>query len=129
MGLRYRKHVKELAGKPDVVFARPRVVVFCDGDFWHGRNWADLSGKLSQGTNASYWTAKIKTNMERDERNTALLEAAGWMVLRFWEGDIRRDVSSAALRVHEAVKQRLESIAAGGSRRHNDEVPEHDGLH
>src|SRR5690348_4254231 len=74
LGLRFRKNVKTLLGKPDIVFSRARVVVFCDGDFWHGRKWRELKPKLDQGTNAAYWSAKIATNIDRDNRNTALLE-------------------------------------------------------
>src|ERR1700729_2873440 len=54
-GLRYRKNVRALPGKPDIVFSAARIAVFCDGDFWHGRDWHRLSRKLRTGTNASYW--------------------------------------------------------------------------
>src|ERR1700749_2067110 len=67
-GLRYRKNVKTLPGKPDLVFVAAKVVVFCDGDFWHGRNWTNLSQKLAAGTNAPYWTEKIIANRKRDQR-------------------------------------------------------------
>lgn len=106
MGLRFRKNVKTLPGKPDIVFLGARVVVFCDGDFWHGRKWQQLRDKLDQGTNAQYWSAKISTNMERDLRNTALLENSGWQVIRIWETDIKRDPAAAALIVAEAVHTR-----------------------
>jgi DNA mismatch endonuclease (patch repair protein) len=91
LGLRFRKNVRVLPGTPDVVFPRARVAVFCDGDFWHGRDWAPLSVKLQRGTNASYWTAKIRWNIERDKHNTKLLESSGWRVIRLWETDIRSD--------------------------------------
>ncbi len=60
-GLRFRKNVSVLPGKPDIVFQRSRVVVFCDGDFWHGRDWRKLSRTLNAGANASYWLQKIRT--------------------------------------------------------------------
>ena len=63
-GLRYRKNVAELPGKPNLVFRRARVVVFCDGDFWHGKDWAEQRKKLLAGTNPGYWVAKIKRNIE-----------------------------------------------------------------
>jgi DNA mismatch endonuclease, patch repair protein len=110
MGLRFRKHVRSLPGNPDIVFVGPRVVVFCDGDFWHGRNWPELSVKLSHGTNGAYWLAKIQTNMDRDVRNTALLREAGWLVVRLWEGDIKKDVRAAAEYVGEIVKQRRSPV-------------------
>jgi DNA mismatch endonuclease (patch repair protein) len=103
LGLRYRLHASDLPGKPDIVFRRARVAVFCDGDFWHGRGWRQRRQKLARGSNAAYWMAKIAANLSRDRRNTRLLRAAGWNVLRFWETDILRDVASAVDQVASAV--------------------------
>jgi len=111
--LRYRKNVKTLPGKPDIVFGRARVAVFCDGDFWHGRNWKELKSKLRQGTNAEYWLAKIESNIERDRLNTALLEADGWSVLRLWETDIKRDPQAAAESVKKVVIERYKALERG----------------
>jgi DNA mismatch endonuclease (patch repair protein) len=106
-GLRYRLHAADLPGKPDLVFRRARVVVFCDGDFWHGRRWGERQEKLARGSNARYWTAKIGANVARDRRTTRQLRQAGWMVLRMWETDIFRDVNRAAERVEKALKMAL----------------------
>jgi len=103
-GLRYRLHARDLPGKPDIVFRGVRVVVFCDGDFWHGRRWRERQKKLARGANAPYWTAKIAANVARDRRTTRLLRAEGWTVLRLWETDVLRDVGRAAGRVEAAVK-------------------------
>jgi DNA mismatch endonuclease (patch repair protein) len=102
-GLRYRLYASDLPGKPDIVFRRARVVVFCDGDFWHGRRWRSRREKLARGANALYWTAKIAANVARDRRNTRLLRAAGWTVVRLWETDVLRDVARAAARVERAI--------------------------
>ncbi|HTU18668.1 MAG TPA: very short patch repair endonuclease [Gemmataceae bacterium] len=107
LGLRYRKHVSNLPGNPDLVFRRARVLVFCDGDFWHGRNWHKLKAQLKRRHNAAYWLAKISRNRERDRHNAAFLEAQGWLVLRFWESDIKKDPASAALIIRDAVTSRL----------------------
>lgn len=107
IGLRYRKNVQTLPGKPDIVFLGPRVVVFCDGDFWHGRDWPTLRAKLEQGTNPDYWVAKIKSNIERDQRNTSLLEEAGWHVIRVWESDIKKDLCVVACHIRDVVRARL----------------------
>lgn len=90
-GIRYRKNYQKLTGKPDIVLTRYRIAVFVDGDFWHGRGHEqDPGGQVA--TNREFWQRKIGRNVERDrEVNDALL-AAGWLVLRFWESDIRRDV-------------------------------------
>lgn len=89
-GIRYRLHVSGLPGKPDMVFRRQRVAVFCDGDFWHGRDGESRRARLKSGANPGYWVAKIQANIERDLRNTAALEADGWTVVRVWETDIKR---------------------------------------
>jgi DNA mismatch endonuclease (patch repair protein) len=102
-GLRYRLHALDLPGKPDIVFRRARVVVFCDGDFWHGRRWRQRLEKLSRGANAPYWTAKIAANVARDRRNTRELQRMGWTVVRLWETDILRDVERSAERVEAAL--------------------------
>jgi DNA mismatch endonuclease (patch repair protein) len=103
LGLRYRKHVSNLPGNPDLVFVRARVIVFCDGDFWHGRNWDTLKAQLKQRHNAAYWLAKISRNRERDQQTTTLLREQGWVVLRFWETDIKKDPASTAQVIRVAV--------------------------
>lgn len=110
LGLRYRKNVKNLPGKPDIVFVRARVVVFCDGDFWHGRNWKKLKLKLYQGTNAHYWLAKIESNIKRDKINNTLLETDGWKVLRLWETDIKRNPQAVARFVKKVIVGRYKKF-------------------
>lgn len=106
LGLRFRKNVTTLPGKPDIVFPSVKVAVFCDGDFWHGRDWESRQEKLRRGTNASYWLAKIGSNIERDARNTALLKKAGWSVIRLWETDVKRDPLTAATKIKKVVEER-----------------------
>jgi DNA mismatch endonuclease (patch repair protein) len=103
-GLRFRKNARDLPGKPDLVFPGPRIAVFCDGDFWHGRNWRKLHSKLSSGSNAQYWTAKIAFNMARDRRIGKILKNEGWTVLRFWETDIEKNVHTIADSIKRAVE-------------------------
>jgi len=105
LGLRYRMNVPTLPGKPDIVFPKERVAVFCDGDFWHGRNWRTLSRKLQKGTNPSYWAEKIKSNRSRDRRVVRLLKKDGWTVIRTWETDIRRDPERVACIVERLVQR------------------------
>jgi DNA mismatch endonuclease, patch repair protein len=102
--LRYRLHRGDLPGRPDIVFVSAKVVIFCDGDFWHGRRWRERRKRLARGSNAPYWLAKIKSNIMRDRRNNQLLTEAGWTVLRLWETDILTDPVSAANKVETAVK-------------------------
>lgn len=116
-GFRYRKDVKDLPGRPDIVFPKAKLAVFCDGDFWHGRNWAERRQKLEQGTNSDYWLAKIERNMERDRQNTQRLQEMGWVVLRFWESEIRASPQEVTGRVVAALRG---SNAVRGS---NAELP------
>ncbi len=97
-GCRYRKNVKSLPGCPDLVFRRQRVVIFVDGDFWHGHNWSALKKKLERGHNANYWVAKIERNMRKDARANETLSAMGWTVLRFWESDIKHSLDAVVAR-------------------------------
>ena len=105
-GLRFRKNVRSLPGKPDVVFPRYRVAVFCDGDFWHGRDWRRLARKLRTGGNGSYWVVKIETNRLRDRRNERALRHDGWLVVRLWETDILQDPEAGANAVEAALRAR-----------------------
>lgn len=100
-GLRFRKHVADLPGRPDVVFARSRVAVFVDGDFWHGYRFPAWKAKL-----APYWQEKIVRNRARDRRNFARLRASGWVVIRVWSHEIDRDLGACVARVAHAVGSR-----------------------
>ena len=103
LGIRYRLHDATLPGKPDIIVAKAHVVIFCDGDFWHGRNWRSRKAKLARGANAAYWIPKIEANIQRDRKKTRKLEQLGWTVLRFWETDILRDPQSVAESALHAV--------------------------
>lgn len=98
-GLRYRLHPTALPGRPDIVISRCRLAIFCDGDFWHGRDWRKRKEKLTQGWNAAYWVAKIQRNRERDRAVTRTLRRLGWQVIRVWESDVLRDPSRVATKI------------------------------
>jgi len=100
-GLRYRKNARGLPGTPDIVFAGARVVVFVDGDFWHGWRFPTWRHKLSP-----YWINKIEENRRRDRRNFARLRRDGWVVLRVWGHEVLSNVDRVAERIEEAVRSR-----------------------
>jgi DNA mismatch endonuclease (patch repair protein) len=106
LGLRYRLDANDLSGRPDIIFRGARVAVFCDGDYWHGRNLDERLAKLASGHNAKYWVAKIQSNVERDRRVTAALEHEGWVVLRYWETEIHKGVARIASEIAERVRER-----------------------
>lgn len=81
-GFRFRKNVKTLAGKPDIVLPKYQTVVFVHGCFWHGHNCN--KAKLPT-TNAKFWKTKIQNNIERDKKVKAELKKSGWTVLIVWE--------------------------------------------
>jgi DNA mismatch endonuclease (patch repair protein) len=98
-GLRYSLHCK-LTGRPDIVFTRSRVAVFCDGCFWHGCPEHSVKPK----TNHSFWSVKLAKNKARDERVVAALKAEGWTVMRFWEHEIEDDAAKLARLVVRVVR-------------------------
>lgn len=89
-GLRYRLHMKGLPGKPDIVMKKHKLVIFIDGEFWHGYNWEDRKTKIK--TNRDYWIPKIERNMQRDVENNIKLKKLGFLVIRFWEHEVRKDL-------------------------------------
>jgi DNA mismatch endonuclease (patch repair protein) len=95
----YRVDVSKLPGRPDLVFFRQKVVVFCDGDFWHGRDLEQRIARLERGHNAPYWVEKIRGNVARDRLRDEDLRRAGWRVVRAWESDIHNDLKSVVERV------------------------------
>ena len=106
-GCRYQKNMSCLPGKPDIVFKGPQVAIFCDGDFWHGNNWDFRRKKLKKGHNAQYWINKIEYNMERDKFNNQALIDRGWIVLRFWESEIKDDVNVVVQKIMKVIKKNL----------------------
>lgn len=103
-GFRYRKNDKSILGKPDISFKSSKVVVFCDSDFWHGRDIKSLEKRLD--TNKSYWLEKIRRNIIRDSFVTSQLEKNGWLVLRFWETEIKKNIDECLLSITKAVIRR-----------------------
>jgi DNA mismatch endonuclease (patch repair protein) len=99
----YRTDDKSLPGRPDIVFHRAKLAIFVDGDFWHGRDWRARSRKIARGTNAPYWLAKIRANIQRDRRHDARLRSMGWTVLRIWELDLSTGASAIVRRVLDSI--------------------------
>ena len=89
-GIRYRKNYKALPGKPDIAITKFRIAVFVDGGFWHARDHEEHPGEQIQ-TNIAFWTKKLKRNVERDKEVNQVLLELGWLVLRYWDSDIKKD--------------------------------------
>lgn len=103
-GIRYRKNYKKLPGKPDIAITKYKIAVFCDSDFWHGYDWENRSQRIK--SNRDYWIPKIERNMERDKEVTEALQCDGWIVLRFWEWQIRRQLDACVAQVLAAMEEK-----------------------
>jgi DNA mismatch endonuclease (patch repair protein) len=88
-GYRYRIHYNKIPGKPDIVFVRQKVAVFCDSEFWHGKNWSKKKHDFK--SNQAFWHPKIERNIQRDKEINKQLEELGWTVIRFWGADIKKN--------------------------------------
>lgn len=102
-GLRYRKNSKYIFGHPDVSMKGLKIVIFCDSEFWHGKNFAENEAKLT--TNREYWVKKIKRNIERDQEVNARLRGEGYTVLRFWGEEIEKHLDDCVDKIVAAVEQ------------------------
>ena len=113
-GLRYRKHY-DIYGKPDFVFIRKKIAVFCDGDFWHGNNWRIRGLKnLDEELNGynDFWKNKILKNISRDKSVNKQLKINGWCVMRFWESAIRKDPIRIAQKIDKMLNKRYNDTYA-----------------
>ena len=102
--LRYRKNVSSIFGKPDIAFIGKKIAVFVDSEFWHGYNWEIRQAEIK--SNREFWIPKIEKNIQRDALVNELLTKDGWIVLRFWGQEIKRDVVSCADLIESAYKER-----------------------
>lgn len=102
-GLRYRKNNTKVYGKPDFVFLRRKIAIFCDGEFWHGKEW---DAKKKPATNIVYWHAKIERNIARDHEVNSCLKQDGWIVIRFWGKDITNNIDTCLDIVKQAYLSR-----------------------
>lgn len=96
-GFRYRLHVKDLPGRPDLVFPRFKAVVFINGCFWHGHQGCKYFKVPS--TRTEFWVQKINGNRVRDQVRRDQLEHSGWRTAIVWECAMRHQESDAVVQV------------------------------
>ncbi|SCP98583.1 very short patch repair endonuclease [Anaerobium acetethylicum] len=102
-GFRYRKNYKALPGTPDIALTKYKIAIFCDSEFFHGKDWEILKPKLELAENSEYWINKIERNRERDiERDQELL-FLGWTVIHFWGKDILKKTEECVKVIEDAV--------------------------
>lgn len=103
-GIRYRKNVSSVFGKPDIAFIGKKVAVFCDSEFWHGYDWNVK--KLEIKSHQDFWIPKIERTIQRDKEVNQYLQEQGWTVLRFWGKDIKRDPAACADLIVKVLKEK-----------------------
>ena len=102
-GYHYRKNYDKLPGKPDIVLTKYKIAIFCDGEFFHGKDWEVLKPRLEKSNNSEFWISKIARNRERDEEVNKQLLYLGWTVVRFWGKEIQKNVDECVKVIDEAV--------------------------
>lgn len=102
-GYRYRKNDRSLPGRPDIVLPKYKIAIFCDGEFFHGKDWEVLKPRLEQGSNGEFWVNKISRNKARDDETNKKLLFLGWTVIRFWGKDIQKNLDECVKVVEETI--------------------------
>lgn len=102
-GFRYRKNYVALPGKPDIAITKYKIAIFCDSEFFHGKDWEVLKPQLEKGNNGDFWVSKISRNRERDDEVNKQLLFRGWTVIRFWGSDIKKHLEECVSVIEEVV--------------------------
>ncbi len=102
-GYRYRKNYDRLPGKPDIALTKYKIAIFCDSEFFHGKDWEVLKPRLEKSNNSQYWISKISRNRERDDEINKRLLFEGWTVIRFWGKDIQKNADECVRVVEETI--------------------------
>ncbi len=102
-GMRYRKNYDKIPGKPDIALTKYKIAIFCDSEFFHGKDWEVLKPRLEKSNNSDYWIHKISRNMERDDEVNKQLLFMGWTVIRFWGKDILKRTDECVKVIEEAI--------------------------
>lgn len=102
-GYRYRKNYDKLPGKPDIVLTKYKIAIFCDGEFFHGKDWEVLKPRLKKSNNGEFWISKISRNRERDDQINKRLLFEGWTVIRFWGDEIKMHTEECVKVIEETI--------------------------
>ena len=102
-GVRYRKNDKSEFGKADFVNKRYKIAIFCDSEFFHGKDWEVLKPRLEKGVHGDFWVKKITNNRRRDDEVNKQLLFMGWIVIRFWGKEIMKNTDECVRVIEETV--------------------------
>ena len=98
-----QKKLQNLPGTPDIALTKYKIAIFCDGEFFHGKDWEILKPRLERGKNSDFWVTKISKNRERDEEINKKLLFMGWTVIRFWGMDIKKNTDECIKVIEETI--------------------------
>lgn len=101
-GFRYRKNVKDLPGKPDIVLPKYKTVIFVHGCFWHRHEGCKYA--TTPSSNSEYWQTKFRKNTENDKKHVQELSALGWKVITIWECEIKKTFEETMDRVTDKLR-------------------------
>lgn len=102
-GYRYRKNYRALPGSPDIVLTKYKIAIFCDSEFFHGKDWDSLKARLEKGKNPEFWINKIERNRNRDYENDKNLLFLGYTVMHFWGQDIIKHTDECIQAIEESI--------------------------
>lgn len=102
--LSYRRNVKNIAGTPDFVLSKYRIAIFCDSEFWHGYEWEQKKEDIK--SNKEFWYKKIERNIARDSEVNEALRNEGWMVLRFWGKEIKKNIEGCMAKIKQVIEDK-----------------------
>ncbi|RCW38850.1 very short patch repair endonuclease [Marinilabilia salmonicolor] len=104
IGYRYRRNNKTVFGKPDFTFRKYKIAVFCDSEFFHGKDWEVSKHRIK--TNTEFWQEKIERNIRRDQLVNETLRKDGWIVIRFWGEEIKKNLDLCIDKIELAIEER-----------------------
>lgn len=107
-GVRYKNSKYKVLGNPDIQLLKYKILIFIDGDFWHGYDWANRRHKIA--TNRGFWIPKIERNIQRDRQVTLALERQGYSVMRFWEHEIKSEFGRCLLQILYEINQKKDHL-------------------
>lgn len=101
--IKFKKNYSKLHGNPDIVLIDEKIVIFVDGEFWHGYRWEEKKRKIK--ANRAYWIPKIERNIKRDKQNNRKLKKEGWKVIRFWQQQLKNDLQKCVNKIKRIIKE------------------------
>ena len=106
-GYRYRRNNGAVYGKPDFTFRKLKIAIFCDSEYFHGKDWDQQKCRIK--TNTEFWHKKIEGNIRRDNQVNEYLLLNGWKVIRFWGHDIKNNLNLCIAQIEDCITERKQN--------------------